>query len=96
MAIVNSKLLVYQRVIEWASALVPPTPLLGVAVETEIAVAWVARGKCTEIAVAWVAPGRWTEGAMAWVARAAWVAPGSCRGGFGEFCGLANGSLERP
>ena len=27
---------------------------------------------------------------------AAWVAPGSCRGGFGEFCGLANGSLERP
>ena len=27
---------------------------------------------------------------------AAWVAPGSCRGGFGEFCGLANGSLEPP
>ena len=23
------------------------------------------------------------------------MAPGSCRGGFGEFCGLANGSLER-
>ena len=27
---------------------------------------------------------------------AAWVAPGSCRGGFGEFWGLANGSLEPP
>ena len=23
------------------------------------------------------------------------MAPGTCRGGFGEFCGLANGSLAR-
>ena len=113
------------HIIEWASALVPPTPLLGRERERErsfalriVMVAGLRAGKvCRGLSGAWELQGRvwgvlragkrqpWTSikrrchGLRDLLelqerSAAAWVAPGSCRGGFGEFCGLANGSLN--